>query len=159
MRNSTSISICKWIMYVFYKWHRIKNLFHAGNYILFVFEASYHLLPWMMIVLFHIAGGTKFAKCFICKEIGHLSKSCPKNTHGVYPKVFLSKLFVGFLFYKCRVSCILGKQTTYIWCGCLLVYDSIHCSNLFLKEIRHLEFLFSFVCSLYRVVVAKYVVV
>lgn len=33
------------------------------------------------------AGGTKFALCFICKERGHLSKNCPKNTRGIYPKV------------------------------------------------------------------------
>ncbi|MQM05208.1 hypothetical protein Taro_038013 [Colocasia esculenta] len=31
-------------------------------------------------------GGTKFANCFICNEQGHLSKNCPKNTHGIYPK-------------------------------------------------------------------------
>ncbi|RZC70941.1 hypothetical protein C5167_034102 [Papaver somniferum] len=31
-------------------------------------------------------GGTKFASCFICNERGHLSKNCPKNTHGIYPK-------------------------------------------------------------------------
>ncbi|KAF5191747.1 Zinc finger cchc domain-containing protein, partial [Thalictrum thalictroides] len=30
--------------------------------------------------------GTKFASCFICNERGHLSKNCPKNTHGIYPK-------------------------------------------------------------------------
>ncbi|GFY81917.1 hypothetical protein Acr_02g0001570 [Actinidia rufa] len=31
-------------------------------------------------------GGTKFANCFICNESGHLSKNCPRNTHGIYPK-------------------------------------------------------------------------
>jgi hypothetical protein len=33
-------------------------------------------------------GGTKFASCFVCKQQGHLSKDCPENKHGVYPKVF-----------------------------------------------------------------------
>ena len=45
-------------------------------------------------------GGTKFASCFICNESGHLSKNCPKNTHGIYPKVFAvmnSRLSLGFL--------------------------------------------------------------
>ncbi|XP_042036129.1 uncharacterized protein LOC121782385 isoform X2 [Salvia splendens] len=32
------------------------------------------------------SGGTKYANCFICIEAGHLSKDCPKNTHGIYPK-------------------------------------------------------------------------
>lgn len=33
-------------------------------------------------------GGTKFASCFVCKQQGHLSKDCPENKHGIYPKVF-----------------------------------------------------------------------
>ncbi|XP_062227439.1 uncharacterized protein LOC133925577 [Phragmites australis] len=31
-------------------------------------------------------GGTKFASCFVCKQQGHLSKNCPENKHGIYPK-------------------------------------------------------------------------
>ncbi|XP_073992473.1 uncharacterized protein [Rhodnius prolixus] len=27
----------------------------------------------------------KFAKCFICNEVGHLSKQCPDNPRGLYP--------------------------------------------------------------------------
>jgi hypothetical protein len=27
-----------------------------------------------------------FAKCFICQQTGHLSKYCPNNEHGLYPK-------------------------------------------------------------------------
>ena len=27
-----------------------------------------------------------FATCFICKETGHLAKSCPDNPRGLYPK-------------------------------------------------------------------------
>nr|GEY26002.1 zinc finger CCHC domain-containing protein 9 [Tanacetum cinerariifolium] len=37
-------------------------------------------------------GGTKYATCFICKEQGHLSKDCPKNAHGIYPKGGCCKL-------------------------------------------------------------------
>ena len=28
----------------------------------------------------------RFAVCFICKEVGHLAKSCPDNPKGLYPK-------------------------------------------------------------------------
>lgn len=38
------------------------------------------------------AGGTKFAECFVCNQRGHLSKNCPQNTHGIYPKVLLFPL-------------------------------------------------------------------
>ena len=50
----------------------------------------YFFIFWIMCIVFHLgsAGGTKFASCFICNEGGHLSKNCPKNTHGIYPKVF-----------------------------------------------------------------------
>jgi zinc finger CCHC domain-containing protein 9 len=30
-------------------------------------------------------GNFPFAKCFICKEMGHLSKQCPDNPRGLYP--------------------------------------------------------------------------
>ncbi|XP_074651223.1 zinc finger CCHC domain-containing protein 9-like [Tubulanus polymorphus] len=32
------------------------------------------------------AGTFPFAKCFICKEQGHLSNQCPDNPRGLYPK-------------------------------------------------------------------------
>ena len=32
------------------------------------------------------AGGAKFASCFVCKQQGHLSAQCPKNSRGVYPR-------------------------------------------------------------------------
>ncbi|GMY24119.1 DNA-binding protein HEXBP isoform X1, partial [Fagus crenata] len=38
-------------------------------------------------------GGTKFTNFFICNERGHLSKSCPQNTHGIYPKMLLIHVF------------------------------------------------------------------
>ncbi|RVW13443.1 Actin-depolymerizing factor 1 [Vitis vinifera] len=41
------------------------------------------------------AGGTKFASCFICNEHGHLSKNCPKNSHGIYPKGGCCKICGG----------------------------------------------------------------
>ncbi|KAI6647334.1 Zinc finger CCHC domain-containing protein 9-like [Oopsacas minuta] len=27
----------------------------------------------------------QFAKCFICKQTGHISKQCPQNSNGIYP--------------------------------------------------------------------------
>jgi hypothetical protein len=30
-------------------------------------------------------GEFPFATCFLCKEKGHLTRSCPKNDHGLYP--------------------------------------------------------------------------
>ncbi|RWS31826.1 zinc-finger protein-like protein [Leptotrombidium deliense] len=32
------------------------------------------------------ANKLNFARCFVCREIGHISRDCPKNTKGVYPK-------------------------------------------------------------------------
>lgn len=32
-----------------------------------------------------IVGQFPFAKCFICGEVGHLSRSCPDNPRGLYP--------------------------------------------------------------------------
>ena len=43
---------------------------------------------WTIIAFFGISGGTKFTNFFICNERGHLSKTCPQNTHGIYPKVY-----------------------------------------------------------------------
>ncbi|KAL9689943.1 hypothetical protein QQ045_010334 [Rhodiola kirilowii] len=42
-------------------------------------------------------GGTKFASCFVCNEQGHLSKNCPKNTHGIYPKGDVESDLMKFL--------------------------------------------------------------
>jgi len=46
-------------------------------------------LPIVYITLFgsDFAGGSTFAECFLCKERGHLSRNCPENKHGIYPKV------------------------------------------------------------------------
>jgi hypothetical protein len=40
-----------------------------------------------LLMWFLCAGGTNFASCFICNQQGHLSKNCPENKHGIYPKV------------------------------------------------------------------------
>lgn len=31
-------------------------------------------------------GNLPFAKCFICKQSGHISRDCPENANGLYPK-------------------------------------------------------------------------
>nr|TKS04443.1 Actin-depolymerizing factor 7 [Populus alba] len=63
--------------------------------------------------------GTKFANCFICKERGHLSKDCPKNTRGIYPKGGCCKVCGGVthLARDCpdkglRGSAATGKEAT-----------------------------------------------
>lgn len=33
-----------------------------------------------------VAGEFPYAKCFICSEVGHLSRSCPDNPRGLYPR-------------------------------------------------------------------------
>ncbi len=31
-----------------------------------------------------VGGGTSYATCFVCQQTGHIARSCPKNTHGIY---------------------------------------------------------------------------
>ncbi len=30
-------------------------------------------------------GDYPYAKCFVCEEVGHLSRACPENPKGLYP--------------------------------------------------------------------------
>ena len=39
----------------------------------------------LAVWFFFLSGVFPYAKCFICKEIGHLSKQCPDNPRGLYP--------------------------------------------------------------------------
>lgn len=39
----------------------------------------------------------KFAQCFICKEQGHISRQCPDNARGLYPKGECKKLIIHFV--------------------------------------------------------------
>lgn len=32
-----------------------------------------------------VVGAYPYATCFVCKKIGHISKDCPDNDHGLYP--------------------------------------------------------------------------
>jgi len=32
------------------------------------------------------SNGLPFVKCFMCSEVGHITRDCPLNTRGVYPK-------------------------------------------------------------------------
>lgn len=71
------------------------------------------------------AGGTRFASCFICNERGHLSKDCPKNTHGVYPKVLIvdvttfcvriCRLPMFWALFSCRVAVVKFVVVLHIW--------------------------------------------
>ena len=36
--------------------------------------------------VFVVTGHYPFAKCFICGEVGHLSKTCSQNPRGLYPE-------------------------------------------------------------------------
>ena len=44
----------------------------------------------------------KFAECYICKEVGHLTKTCPKNENGIYPR--------GGSCYKCNEKTHLARD-------------------------------------------------
>ena len=35
-----------------------------------------------------------FATCFICKQVGHLSKACPDNPKGLYPQEIIYIIFI-----------------------------------------------------------------
>ena len=47
-----------------------------------------------------LSGVFPYAKCFICKEIGHLSKQCPDNPRGLYPNGGCCKLCSSVEHYK-----------------------------------------------------------
>ena len=107
--------------------------------------------------LFGNAGGTKFASCFICNEHGHLSKNCPKNSHGIYPKVYLLLVFDVGLFCNSE-SCIVGIILLEHKCSPIPVFEPCWCLlNLHFSQLLS-EILTSFIWFLYRAVVVKYVV-
>ena len=44
-----------------------------------------------MIIIFFLSCSIKediftYAECFICHQIGHLTRTCPSNTKGIYPQ-------------------------------------------------------------------------
>lgn len=45
-----------------------------------------------------------YAECFVCKRKGHLSKSCPRNPNGIYPK--------GGACFKCGDKTHLSRNCT-----------------------------------------------
>ena len=40
-------------------------------------------------IVAYVVGQFPFAKCFICGQVGHLSRSCPDNPRGLYPNGML----------------------------------------------------------------------
>lgn len=84
-------------------------------------------------ICFCCAGGTKYANCFICNETGHLSKDCPKNTHGIYPKV---KIIIEYLD---MCSCWVAYSDALLW-NCsywlvLLIETSLFLGQLYISTI------------------------
>ena len=38
-----------------------------------------------MLRSYFYSGAYPYATCFVCKKVGHISKDCPDNAHGLYP--------------------------------------------------------------------------
>lgn len=82
-------------------------------------------------------GGTAFASCFLCKETGHLSRNCPSNPHGIYPKVCF---FVTFPF----ICSILALKLMQLWSYALeppwfIFFNDIIISHILAKALNMLH--------------------
>ena len=55
--------------------------------------------------------GYPYAKCFICKEIGHIARSCPDNPRGLFP----NGQFIRKHMYYGGNKAVLFRGSTHSW--------------------------------------------
>lgn len=62
--------------------------------------------------MWDFAGAFPYAKCFMCGEMGHLSRSCPDNPKGLYAegKCTKTKTHFSYLLIENRVTLQVNKH-------------------------------------------------
>lgn len=66
---------------------RVISVSHTAAYgVCFIITSAVYVYQFSHCNIFApVLGGYPYATCFVCKKVGHISKDCPKNDHGLYP--------------------------------------------------------------------------
>lgn len=60
-------------------------MLHSSSCYYFSFENIRFCSYFDFIYAYALGDAYPYATCFICKEVGHISKDCPQNERGLYP--------------------------------------------------------------------------